>query len=125
MTVETIPTTVPAEPTTPIRPSEALRLGRLIRPIEAEVGETLYAGRKRACALGAMALGYGFDPKGHEPTDAYGVVADHAGLSYDHDDSEFGGDGTLKSVWARFDEARAEGQSGDAAVLAYLESRGL
>lgn len=124
MSTETLtrPETRPAtlEPTTPIRPSEALRLGRLVRPVEAEPFETLFGEPNRACALGAMAVGYGFDPSHGEPTLAYNLVAGRTGWSFDDlpDDS-------LKAVWSRFDEARMDGRSGDAAVLAYLEARGL
>jgi hypothetical protein len=46
---------VPAEPTTPIKPSEALRLGRLVRPVQ--VFGHFRDGLLGACAYSAMAIG--------------------------------------------------------------------
>jgi hypothetical protein len=116
--VETIP--VPVEPTTPIKPSEALRLGRLVRPLETE--GALWDGTDKACALGAMALGYGWDgptPSIYEFDDddtadiiesAYLFVEERSGI-------------TPQTVW--FINDHAERGKRDAAVLAYLEARGL
>lgn len=58
--IETIAAPTVAEPTTPIKPSEALRLGRLIRP-ERSTGK-LFAGDSAACALGAIKVGFGEPP---------------------------------------------------------------
>ena len=55
MTTTTAPITAPAEPTTPIRPSEALRLGRLLYPLP--LAGDLTDGVHSACALGAIAAG--------------------------------------------------------------------
>lgn len=61
MTTETIPAsapeTVPFEPTTPIKPSEAIRLGCLIAPVQAFGG--WFPSNDSACALGAMQIGFG------------------------------------------------------------------
>lgn len=61
-TITAAPETRPLEPTTPIKPSEALRLGRLVRPRRAK--GALFRGKYAACAVGAMALGYGYDKPG-------------------------------------------------------------
>lgn len=59
MTTETLPTTVPLEPTTPIKPSEAIRLGCLVSPIQ--MFDDLYVSDdgRESCVYGAMALGQG------------------------------------------------------------------
>ncbi len=61
MTTETLPTVVPLEPTTPIKPSEAIRLGCLIAPQQA-FNHYLSGDGAAACALGAAALGWNTDP---------------------------------------------------------------
>lgn len=54
--IETLPAVgVPAEPTTPILPSQALKLGRLVRPRRIE--GNAFDGADGACAMGAMAEG--------------------------------------------------------------------
>lgn len=58
MTTELAPAVAP-ETTTPIKPSEALRLGRLIRPLP--LRGLILSGDDRACALGAMAVGVGIE----------------------------------------------------------------
>lgn len=60
MTTETLP--APVEVTTPILPSEAMRLGCLLSPRQ-EFGNYFGEGRdtSSSCALGAMRLGYGDD----------------------------------------------------------------
>lgn len=67
MTTETIPAsapeTVPFEPTTPIKPSEAIRLGCLKYPVQG-FGDTIKG--NAACALGAMLGGFGWDDEGDE-----------------------------------------------------------
>lgn len=55
------------EVVTPIMPSEALRLGRLVRPLE--TSGRLFRGEHMACAIGAMAIGYGWD--GHIPSASF------------------------------------------------------
>jgi len=63
--------TLPAEPTTTMKPSEALRLGALL--VDAQAFGQMYARefdpnggvaqtRKVACAMGAIALARGLDP---------------------------------------------------------------
>lgn len=59
MTTETMPTTAPVETVTPIRPSEAIRLGCLIAPVQTT--GSFFDGKGGACALGAMVLGLGYD----------------------------------------------------------------
>jgi hypothetical protein len=53
--IQTVEPVVAPERVTPLRPSEALRLGRLTRPLPG-LGRLFYDGR--ACALGAMAIGF-------------------------------------------------------------------
>lgn len=117
MTTETLASAaVPTETVTPIKPSEALRLGRLLEPRRASGNAFSDAG---ACALGAIHLGWGGDR---------------------NDDIDTRYDLTMAPLWAMlgtdcsparvigqeiFDEAEHDGRDGDAAVLAYLESRGL
>jgi hypothetical protein len=55
--ISTEPVAAPIETVTPLRPSEALRLGRLTRPRRA-IGDFL-VGNDGACALGAIATGAG------------------------------------------------------------------
>lgn len=50
-------TVVAPEPDRPLKPSEALRLGRLRYPFRTE--GKFYDGYSGACALGAIAAGYG------------------------------------------------------------------
>jgi len=63
-TPETRPIEVPLEPTTPIRPSEAIRLGCLLAPVQSF--EDLTDGPGTACVLGALYLGYGEPLDGSE-----------------------------------------------------------
>jgi hypothetical protein len=49
---------VTPETVSPLKPSEALRLGRLVRPRRIE--GTMYSGEDGACAAGAITIG-GFD----------------------------------------------------------------
>lgn len=58
----TLPTTEPVEKVTPIKPSEAIRLGCLAFPVQHFGG---LAQGNRACAMGAMYAGYGDSP--HSP----------------------------------------------------------
>lgn len=111
MTTETMPEVRPAEPTTPIKPSEAIRLGRLIRPVPCS-GYAI-GGANEACALGAMALGWG----GQEDDDAaWDLAWDRL-----HD---LGVD--PRDIWQPFDAAVwAKDPDPDAAAVALLESRGL
>jgi hypothetical protein len=124
MTTETIPQTLPLEPTTPIKPSEALRLGRLVRPERCSV--TMFDAYHGACALGAMAVGLGFDPRQVSAEDnAYQFVADKFGWTLETSDEGDPPDGSVSAIWSRFDRAENRGNDGDAAVLAYLEGLGL
>lgn len=60
MTVETAPVTTPIEVVTPIKPSEAIRLGCLTtRQYFGSWGQLAPDGTVEACALGAMSIGYG------------------------------------------------------------------
>lgn len=61
MTAETMAPAVAPEVTTPIKPSEALRLGRLTRPVRLTNGQ-FQSGMDGACALGAIHAGLGLDP---------------------------------------------------------------
>lgn len=120
----------PVETVTPIKPSEALRLGRLIRPVQ---GEThCFSGSTAACAVGAMALGYGWNDPGtvdeedypaSQDKPVYAFVAEHSGLSLA--DAAHPGGTPLYAVWSRNDDAISAGRDPDAAVLAYLAERGL
>lgn len=58
MTTETLTRPAPVETVTPLRPSEAMRLGCLTTRQGTMV---LASGDRYACALGAMLIGYGFD----------------------------------------------------------------
>jgi hypothetical protein len=62
----------PSEPTTPIRPSEAIRLGMLVRPVAGRV--EMFQGDDIACALGAMAIGFGFAPNRENRLSGYATV---------------------------------------------------
>ncbi len=89
---------VPAETTTPMKPSTALRLGRLIRP-RRTLG-TGWDGEDGACAVGAISAGYGFD-------DAYGALSllvPHSAMTIFHNDID---------EWS------------DDQIVAWLESLGL
>ena len=85
MTTETLPAVAPFEPTTPIKPSEAIRLGCLIAPVQAfgEPGDG-----EAACAIAALDLG-GF--RGEIPDAVYdldcpGGCVEPAGVMHLHDD---------------------------------------
>jgi hypothetical protein len=61
--IETRP--APVETVTPIKPSEALRLGRLLYPVEIQ-SEVFGDNPGEACAIGAMLAGYGYGPDENE-----------------------------------------------------------
>lgn len=63
------PVEVPVEPTTPMKPSEAMRLGAMSTE---QAFVTMGDGVAKACALGAMMIGYGH---GNDP---YGMLYDPA-----------------------------------------------
>jgi len=67
--VDTIaaPTAAPVEAVTPIKPSEALRLGRVLYPVEGFVTCFGPEGSHQACAIGAMAAGFGSADRGLMP----------------------------------------------------------
>lgn len=101
------PVTAPLETVTPIKPSEALRLGRLEYP--EHIAGVYLAGNKAACAIGAIAAGWGLR-----------IAAAERMLE------DLAKNGRFASELAViFDGAENDGRDGDAAVLAYLESRGL
>lgn len=62
MTTETMPAVVPLEPTTPIKPSEAIRLGLLLAP---EPSEGHWGEGTSACANRALVLGLLGDDGGY------------------------------------------------------------
>ena len=63
MTLTTTRTAAPVEVVTPIKPSEAIRLGCLRSlPTAGEWYDWDDDGRLHACALGAAMLGWGDDP---------------------------------------------------------------
>lgn len=71
----------PVETVTPIKPSEAIRLGILLAPTP--ITGCFFDGRGGACALGAMALGFGYDgpqkhtdDQGPNESDPYVLVGD-------------------------------------------------
>ena len=70
----------PVERVTPIKPSEAIRLGCLVAPVQ---GFTSWQGRPgQACALGALALGLGWDGSSKGRYGFYGrFMADLAAAS--------------------------------------------
>ena len=113
MTLDTRPAApaAPVETVTPIKPSEALRLGRLQRPRHC-IG-FLQRGEDGACALGAMHYGWGMKPDDDE-TLSDDFVHRFGGLPIHTDD-----------IASLFDGTEIDGRDGDAAVLAYLEERGL
>jgi hypothetical protein len=100
----------PIETVTPIGPREALRLGRLIRP--KRVSCLMFLGEDAACALGAMALGWGFDDNEWAAYHFLGERLATFGL-------------TIGGVCFPFDAAEVQGRNGDDAVLANLAERGL
>jgi hypothetical protein len=72
MTTET--QTAPVETVTPIKPSEAIRLGCLVSPIQEfdnyyGMDEDFRRDTTRSCALGAMRLGYGDSSAYHAAED--------------------------------------------------------
>jgi hypothetical protein len=87
----------------PIKPSEALRLGRLTRP--RHIVRMYMSGNDGACAIGAIAQGWAMGPiTAHQVLNsAYNIPIN---ISKMYDDAEMGG------------------QDGDAVVLRYLEERG-
>lgn len=107
----TLAPAAPVETVTPIGPAEALRLGRLSRP--RRVACEMFDGKDGACALGAMAIGWGHD--GRPWTNEYRFVFDRLatyGL-------------TTGGVCFPFDLAETKGENGDEVVLAKLAERGL
>jgi hypothetical protein len=64
MSMEIATTPAPIEVVTPIKPSEAIRLGCLTTAQGRETYIAKRQGQWQACAYGAMAVGYGFDPSG-------------------------------------------------------------
>lgn len=75
MTTTTLAPAVAPEVTTPIKPSEALRLGRLTRPVRLTDGG-FQLGDDAACALGAIHAGYGLDYHDNDDRMAWGRVLD-------------------------------------------------
>ena len=108
--METATTTAPTETVTPIKPSEALRLGRLIAP-RYVIGQFFAEGA--ACALGAMARGWGYDGD-----------SDHAGYQFVRERLPLDVR-PMSEIGCLFDRSVIRGEDGDSAVLAFLEERGL
>ena len=102
----------PVEVVTPVKPSEALRLGRLVYP--EHITGLFTDGERAACALGAMCAGWGIPLTHHI-----------GGGNWPGVDARFGDGSTSMAVATRFDEAERLGLDGDAVVLAYLEGLGL
>ena len=71
MTIETSPATVPLEVVTPIKPSEAIRLGCLLAPVQAFGCYQDAPGT--ACVVGAMNLGWG-KPVDYSDWDVFGAI---------------------------------------------------
>lgn len=65
--------TAPIETVTPIRPSEAIRLGCLLAPVQVFIAES--DGSGGACAMGAMRLGFGGHDNGISVSDTPAFVA--------------------------------------------------
>jgi len=59
-----MPAVTPLEPTTPIKPSEAIRLGCLIAPVQI-FNDGYVDGAGGACGVGAGVLGMGWDASRH------------------------------------------------------------
>lgn len=113
MTIEMMPEAPVLEPTTPIKPSEALRLGRLIRPIHCMGVEFL--GEDSACAIGAIHIGWGGTPDEYNSSpETYSRLR------------KLGIRSPISTIGQNiYDIEEYAGRDGDAAVLAYFESRGL
>jgi hypothetical protein len=114
-TPETRP--APVEVTSPIRPSEAIRLGCLTTaPHQGE----FFDGKGAACALGAMAVGYGYSGPQHGgyTPDAYRIVTEAlpARLPLRNGNMSDG----IDAVWVRNDSGWSRERIAD-----WLESLGL
>lgn len=81
MTAETMAPAVAPEVTTPIKPSEALRLGRLTRPNYTEA--RLWSGETGACALGAILEGIGWG--GGSQSTGYTLIQERFPILYQRD----------------------------------------
>lgn len=103
----------PVETVTDIKPSEALRLGRLVRPKRRAA--SWFWGKHAACALGAIHIGWGGDPDDKESLHATSERL-RAMLGDESPDFAIGG---------TFDYAQQRRQNGDEAVLKFLEEKGL
>jgi hypothetical protein len=110
------PVSVPFEPTTPIKPSEALRLGRLIVPTSK--GGTPFSKAGEACAIGAMYVGYGGEPHTVHPG-VRGTCRNCMGVYRAVSDRLPRGVRAVDVFLAH------DFHGGDEAVLDLLESRGL
>ena len=115
--LETQARPVTPETVTPIKPSEALRLGRLLYPIQNRRGQWFGIDEPSACALGAIHAGW----TGGNVVDCgiydQSTTARLQALGIDHPSDAIGCD--------LFDPIARDGGDGDVAVLAYLEARGL
>lgn len=107
------PQAIPVETTTPIKPSEALRLGRLTRPVHAHFA--YLKGSDAACAVGAIHIGFG----GNDSTSGstFGIPNDLWDTV-----TRFPEWGTVSEM---YEAAEDRGKDGDAVVLAWLEEKGL
>ena len=111
----------PVEVVTPIKPSEALRLGRLRFPVRVDGYWFDPDNKAAACALGAMHAGWFGNPTWDFDTWDFDI--------YDNETmrrlNDLGIAEPEEEIGCRFDNAEWDSEDGDAAVLAYLEERGL
>jgi hypothetical protein len=118
-----VPETRPVEPTTPILPSEAIRLGCLIAPVQ---GDWWFDNQGRACANGAMAIGFGWDPESkRHALDFIYPVSDPLGNVFgcpEQGTATCAGSHPLyEAIWHLNDTHEWSRER----IAAYLESRGL
>lgn len=117
--VKEAPVQIPQEPTTPIKPSEALRLGRLLAP--RQTAGVLSDGAGGACAIGAMLIGWGdMDPSFNFFADAGKFSSSYYGAFRKRVPGM-----STSSVYSLFDFEASRGRDGDGPVLRFLEAQGL
>lgn len=120
MTLTREPASVPAEPTTPIKPSEAIRLGCLTYPVQA-FGSFRANHAGEGCAMDAMFAGLG-EP---EDVDLRTAVIDRLAIpcpdGHEHG-SEAWGVGVGRSVAAHLNDGHRWSRE---AIATWLEGLGL
>lgn len=111
---ETSPVEAPVEPTTPRKPSEALRLGRLLRPILMQ--RSFWRGEHEACTIGAILTGLGLEEE-QTPLRWQGTLHRH----FSRQQANY-----LKGVpmWLDNQASHADAVTLEAAILLDLEARG-